>query len=181
MSSPEWRSAEDREMHLMHFYYRLHNDCGGSLVDKTKAWGVSGTYCLFNCQASYHTFVLNLCFGCRPVSYICRVSRYLCCSYAQKKFNAFFLLWKWLKKLDEMCLSVFLITNMSTLGEDFFLRAMFTHARHLDKNIFRETCWIHCVWKLQHLCTSFNLKFVCMYSTGWYISPPGHVSISPTQ
>lgn len=52
-------------MHLMHFYYRLHSDCRGRLVDKTKAWGVSRVYCFFNCQACHHTFVLNLCSVCR--------------------------------------------------------------------------------------------------------------------
>jgi len=44
----------------MHFYYGLHNDCGGRMVDKTEALGALGVYCFLNCQACRHVFVLNL-------------------------------------------------------------------------------------------------------------------------
>lgn len=40
------------------------------MVDKTKARGVSGVYCFFNCQACHHTIILNLCSVCRPVCII---------------------------------------------------------------------------------------------------------------
>lgn len=48
MLSPVWRAAADREMHLMHFYYRLGEKRGREeVVDKTKAWWVDRVYCFF--------------------------------------------------------------------------------------------------------------------------------------
>lgn len=76
-------------MHLMHFYYRLHNDCSMSLVDERKARGVSGkVHCFFfSTVRPAITFILNLCSVCWPVSYICRVRQYCYCSTMQKKFG----------------------------------------------------------------------------------------------
>lgn len=50
-------------MHLMHFYYRLHNDCSMSLVDERKARGVSGkVHCFFlsDCKACYHVYIESM-------------------------------------------------------------------------------------------------------------------------
>lgn len=87
-------------------------------------------YCLFNCQACHHTFILNLCSVCRPVSYICRVS-HCSCSSAAKKFNAQFLQWE-VKVFffGKICLSAFIVTNIFLFQLRTFLRVRFTNARH---------------------------------------------------
>lgn len=168
MLSPVWRAAADREMHMMHFHYRLGEKRGREgVVDKTKAWWVERVYCFFNCRACHRTLILDLCSICRRVSYICRLSRCYCSSPAEKS-DAWFLQWKVkyfeAKRVCRWCVIFpeILVYQCEELGN--IIQGSILHLSPL------KNCST-----LAYFCSKFFTRF----RAG--CSPTGHVSLSCTQ